>query len=140
VTTAPDASGALRRWVRGMAVCDVVMGPLLLVLPMSVFAAIPELVRPVPADNPLAVRLLGLYAFGLAPGWLAGWNDPVRNGGAVWTANALRAIGTIGLLLGATFDPHMPLLLRVIPLGEGVFAARTAWLMKKAGMTWLTPP
>lgn len=132
-------AAALRKWVRAQAVCDVVIGPALIVLPVKLFALIPAAITPLP-ENALAIRLLGLYATGLGIGWLAGWNDPVRHAGAVWASNALRALGTVALFVGASLDPHAPWLLRLVPIGEGLFAVRTARLMARAGLSWLAPP
>lgn len=129
---------ALRRWVRNQGIIDAIVGPLILVLPISVWAFIPEPFRPLPNDE-LAVRMIGLYAAGLAPGWIAGWRDPIANAPAIWASNALRALGAIGIFLGASLDPHMPILLRIVPLGEAIFALRTAHMMKRAGLAWLVP-
>ena len=127
----------LFHWLRFQLVLDLAAGLLLLTLPLGVLARVPVPVLPIGA-GPTAVRLLGLYPAGLAIAFYAATVDGV-NGRSAWIANAFRVAGGCALLAGAAVDPAAPLALRTLFAGEFLFAAITAFLMSREGLSWWRP-
>ncbi len=127
----------LFHWLRFQLVLDLAAGLLLLTLPLGVLAKIPLEVLPIGA-GPTTIRMLGLYPAGLAIAFYAATVDGV-NGRAAWIANAFRFAGGCALLAGATVDPAAPFILRTVFAGEFLFAAITAVLMAREGISWWRP-
>ena len=129
--------GPLFHWLRLQMVLDLAAGLLLLTLPIAILARVPVPVLPIGA-GPTTIRLLGLYPAGLAIAFYAATVDGV-NGRAAWIANAFRFAGGCALLAGAAVDPAAPFILRTLFAGEFLFAAITAVLMAREGLTWWRP-
>lgn len=127
----------LRSWLRLQMAIDIAAGLLALTLPLSVIAKVPIAVLPESASV-LTVRMLGLYPLGLAIAFYAATVDGV-NARAAWVANAFRFAGGFALLLGATIDHSAPPILRTMFLGEWLFVAITAVLMRREGHRWWAP-
>lgn len=127
----------LFHWLRLQMALDLGAGLLLLTLPLGVLAKLPVDLFP-SGTGATTVRLLGLYPTGLAIAFYAATSDGV-NGRAAWVANAFRFAGGCALLGGAAVDPAAPLILRTLFAGEFLFAAITAAMMSRAGLSWWRP-